>query len=148
MTEPNGSKSPGDQQSSNLFQLRLNSTGKNYILQIYRLSNFILIANTITCVIFNIYIINDLVQANIDNDLERFALPDLFYNAYIIVYNLINIISVYFYVRFTRVIRRSIELNDEHGMNHSFRYLYINAILFTISLVVSLASELFYFVIK
>ena len=149
MAEPNETKAFDDQPSSDLFELQLNNTGKNYIRRFYRLGTFILVANTFTCVIFNLSIGLDILQAIKDDAGEHsMSLPDLFYNAHLIVYNFINIVGVYFYVRFTKKIRRSIELNDEYGMNLSFKYFYINAVLFAISLIVSLVAELMYFMIK
>ena len=149
MAEPNETKAFDDEASAGLFQLQLNNTGKNYIQRFYRLGNFILIANTITCVIFNFYILIEILRiTKVDADAESFSLPNVFYNCYLIVYNFINIVSVYFYVRFTKKIKRAIELNDEYGMNLSFRYFYINALLFAISLTLSLVSELMYFMIR
>jgi len=149
MAESNQTGEFDDQASSNLFQLRLNNTGKDYIQRFYRLGNFILIANTITCILFNLYIGYDMLQAvKYEPGEESLSLPDLLYSGYSMIFNFINIVSVYFYVRFTKKIKASLELNDEHGMNLSFRYFYINALLFTISLILSLVSEVIYFMIR
>jgi len=149
MAESNQTGEFDDQASSNLFQLRLNNTGKDYIQRFYRLGNFIFVANTITCIIFNFYIGYDILQAmTSEPGEESLSLPYLLYSGYSMIFNFINIVSVYFYVRFTKKIKASIELNDEHGMNLSFRYFYSNALLFTISLILSLVSEVIYFMIR
>src|SRR5687768_16084936 len=149
MAESNEKVEFDDHAASNLSQLRLNNTGKNYIQRFYRLGNFILIANTITCIIFNFYIGYDILQAmTSEPGEESLSLPYLLYSGYSMIFNFINIVSVYFYVRFTKKIKASIELNDEHGMNLSFRYFYSNALLFTISLILSLVSEVIYFMIR
>ena len=146
MTEPIDTHSSNGEGSSNLFQPRLNDTGKKYILRLFKMGNFILIMNSLLCILYIFLDIMRLSRADpIYDDIE---LSYDLYSGYLIIYNAINLISVYFYVRFSKKIKRSIEINDENGLNLSFKYIYVNGLLFTVSLVVAILSEFLFALFK
>ena len=118
----------------NIFEIRINETGKKYIHKFYRLGTSIFVINIILNLVFLVTEIYNLVeilsQPDADENLYLIIFP-VFY----IIYTVFAFLGVYYYVIFSRKINAGIVNYNEFGLNLSFRYLYLNALIFLISMI-------------
>ena len=121
-----------------LFDIKVNETSKRFIKKIYPL---VLVSFILACILSFLIIIVEvygLVGRNYplnDSFKEKFL---FIYSVFNVIYSLASVVVNYFYFTFFRNLRISVINSDEDFYNRAFRYAYINAVIFTGSIVVTL----------
>ncbi len=139
-----------EQRDSALFEVKITDVGRKYINRYAALSYTILtlvILNTIISSAWNGW---QIVQ---QFKLEESPLysPTFSYNnvyPYISIFiNFLVLLANIYFLRFPRRLKRSIELNDTERANNAFKILFQGAVLFLITLVITVADILLGFFI-
>ena len=127
----------------NLFEIRIDEASKRFIRKIHPLVSISFIANVllaVTIVCVSIYSLK--IQRRIPVDSIRgFYLR--VYPVYTIIYTLIATAGGYYYFLYVKNLRKAVVLSDEGLFNKSFKYVYLNAIFFTIAMVMAFLFSVF-----
>ena len=130
-----------------LFDIRVNETGKRYIQKFYSLATLIFILNLVVALIFitieidRIIKIGNFKYANSLSPLRKWYFIIAPY--FIIFHTMFGVLGLYYYVFFSKKIKKSLKDIDEKGFNSSFRYLYLNSLILVISLVAGFLFAIF-----
>ena len=136
------------QNEPGLFEIRLTEHGKKFIRKFVAISYTILVLIFFESAISIYWGIRLLVTRPFATaDYPEFAQTtyDEVYPYVSILLSLMSIVSNFYYIRFPRVLLRSIELNDELGANRAFNLLFKGALIFLIWLLMSTASIIWSF---
>jgi len=122
--------------NKDIFEIKLNETGKRYIQKFSSLGSIILIINVfVTLIIIGL----EIYSLARDNNTKTITSPKeayfLIYPYYSICYSIVALAGLYYYVLFFKKIKNSVTNSDELRFNLSFKYLYRNALIFLISMI-------------
>ena len=127
-----------DDVQSELFNIRVTEISKKYIRKLYSvgLVSFIL-NNSLTAIVISIAVYNIVGrEALISGSIKETYF--FIYPFYAIAYSALSVVANYFYFSFLRKIRHSVLNADEKSYNLSFKYAYINVLIFMISTILGL----------
>ncbi len=139
-----------EQQESNLFEVKITETGKRYINRYAALSYTILVFVIFHTAILSIWNGWQIVQ-QFKMEVSPLYPEASFYNKvypYIsLLLNFLVLIANVYFLRFPRQLKKSIELNDTESANAAFRILFQGAILFLVSIIITVADILYGFLL-
>ncbi len=136
------------QKESDLFGIRLNERGKKFIRKFVAISYTIMVLVFFEAAISIYWYIRILATKPVAADYPGFTATayDII-NPYVsILFSLMAVVSNFYYIRFPRVLLRSIELNDEFGVNQAFSLLFKGALIFLIWLLLTTVNMIWGFV--
>lgn len=126
-----------EERKNDLFDISINEISKKYIRKIYPIGVTSFVLNIIFTIIFiSLSVYNIVSYGNMSKDTFKEVFYS-FYPVYAIVYSVITLIGNYFYFIFLRGMKRCIQNSNEDGFNSSFRYAYLNTLIFCISIILS-----------
>jgi hypothetical protein len=121
-----------------LFEIRVNETGKRYLLKFYSFATIIFILNLVVASAFIVIQFDRIIKSgNFKYGDSLSPLTKWYFIVapfFIIVHTIIGVLGLYYYVFFSKKIKESLRDNDEQQFNLSFQYLYINSLILVISL--------------
>lgn len=120
-----------------LFGVRFNEEGKGFIVKFANISYVMLVLVIFQSGITFYWAIRLIV---IGYNPATESLYNVSYPYASLIFSLFSIVSNIYYLRFPRLLRRSINANDEIGANRSFRVLYRGAFIFLLYLILSVAN--------
>jgi hypothetical protein len=133
-----------DDSNNDLFGIRLNETGIHYIRKAATLglTIYILVAAssllTFIGAIRNMYTVFSLSSVN---GWRGFSIKLIACSWVLSI--ILNLFGVHYFVKFLRSLRSSVDENNEPLFNLSFRYIYVNAIIFIWLMIINLFFEIF-----
>jgi hypothetical protein len=137
-------------EESGLFQITITEAGKKYIRKFVVITPILLVCVFIEAgasVYWNVKTI-----ANANRTAANIGFMDSLYNRAIpyilLLTTLISIVSNIYYLRFPRILLRSIETNDEPGANKSFNILFKGAFIFLVWMLIVTATTIWSFLTK
>lgn len=130
------------QNESDLFEIRINEQGKKFIRRFVAISYTIMVLVFFESAISIYWTIRILVTKPADVAYSEYltTLYDRVYPYLSILFSLMAVVSNFYYIRFPRVLLRSIELNDESGANRAFNLLFKGALIFLLWLLLVTAN--------
>ncbi len=122
-----------------LFQIKLDETGKNLLIRISRWARFLYVCCVLTCIfdLVNAYlgIKTFLKYADNYDDYMRFSV--IFNIIFLIIYAVLLPAQAYYFLSFSRKARKAIQYEDSFSFNNSFKWLLkhviIASLLFTLN---------------
>lgn len=122
-----------------LFEIKLDETGKKLLIRISRWAKFLYICCVLTCIfdLINAYlgIKSFLKYADRYDDYMRFSVS--FNIIFLIIYAVLLPIQAYYFLSFSRKASKAMQYEDSIGFNNSFKWLLKNiitaSILFTLN---------------
>jgi hypothetical protein len=118
-----------------LFGLRLDATGIRYMLKFskicFSVGILITIALTLSAII-SVKRIYDLFSNHLPDTLLELKYKIIFIVSFIL--DIVNFIAVWYYVKFSREIKKSIVENNEVLFNRAFKYLVWNITVYVVTL--------------
>ena len=127
-----------EESHNDLFGIRVNETSKKFIRKTYPFILTSIIANTLLAIIIICIAGYNLLNRDNPSVTSLWEWFLLVYPVYIIVYTIIATTGAYYYFLYIKKMRQSISDSNEEAYNLSFKYVYRNAILFTISMILAL----------
>lgn len=124
--------------TDDLFHIRVNEVSKKYIRKLYPLGLASFVLGNILAVLF---ILSSIYQLSARSYSFDGSLKEIFYSIYpiyTIAYSSLGVIGNYFYFTFLKKMKQSILNADESSFNLSFKYVYINAVIFVTSTAIGL----------
>ncbi len=126
-----------EETQDDLFNIRLTEVSKKYIRRLYPIGLISFILNNILVVVvisISVYNISkhDSILTGSFKEVYFYIYP-----FYIIVYSVLGVFGNYFYFTFLRKIKQGVLNVDENSYNSSFKYVYINALLFMTSTILA-----------
>lgn len=123
-----------------IFQVTINETGELWIRRFHRLASVILVA---TILVSGANLLANLILLMKANQSSTFPASarwrNIFFTFYLAGSFFLQVTQVVFYKRFAGLCRKAIDVSDAFLFNHSFRWLYLQALCFFIQIMVSLA---------
>jgi len=121
------------EEDSDLFQVRLNDQGKKYIQKFATISYSMLVLvifGSVVAIYWDIKIL--LMRASLSPNYPGFTRTfyDMAYPYISMIFSLLAVIGNIYYLRFPRTLLHSIKINDEFGVNQSFKLLFKSALIF------------------
>ena len=128
------------QEESDVFQVRLNDLGKKYIQKFAAISYTMLVLvifGSVVAVYWDIKIL--VMRASLTNNYPGFTRTfyDMAYPYISMIYSLLAVMANIYYLRFPRILLRSIIIKDEFGANQAFQSLFTGAFIFLLWLLVN-----------
>jgi hypothetical protein len=128
-----------------IFEIRLTETGVSYIRRLFKLAGpiyfFVVTGHSIRA-ITDVIRFRKYLNYPVTSAMDFFELRMM--PIVTIVFAVVNIIGVYYYVRFVKQLNYCINFRDESLFNQSFRQLLKNALFFISILVCSTILDFFY----
>ncbi|MBL7745003.1 MAG: hypothetical protein JNN00_16130 [Chitinophagaceae bacterium] len=130
-----------------LFEIRLNASGKHYIR---RFAGVVRVIILISIIISLLYIVSTLIEViKLDHSIYSGNKLLLFRRTvtpfYVVVYLALFAMQIYYYWKMTRSALKGVDYNDEEEFNRSFRSLYRHAIFGALTLGFSILLGFFDF---
>jgi hypothetical protein len=121
------------QEESDLFQVRLNEQGKNFIRKFAAISYTMMVLvffGSVVTIYWDIKIL--VMRTSLTTGYPGYTRKfyDMAYPYISMIFSLLALISNFYYLRFPRALLRSIKINDEFGANQSFKLLFKGALIF------------------
>jgi hypothetical protein len=132
-----------EQIPDNIFEVKLDETGKSYIRKIYKLSGLLLFGGLILTVFLGIIQIVRFIKHNQSNASGLW--PNLILKVYPFinfVLLILNIIALVYYFKFSKGLAKSIADDNPVRFNNSFKYLYSSIVLNLLVVALSLAASI------
>lgn len=131
------------QEETSLFEIRFTEQGKKFICKFVAISYTIFVLVLFEAAISIFWIVNMLIKRNVETE-SSLGFGNTYYDniyPYIsVLISLMAVVSNFYYIRFPRVLLRSIELNDEDGANRSFGLLFKGAMIFLVWMLIITAN--------
>lgn len=135
-----------EESSNDLFGIRLNETGIHYIRKAAGLAVVIYVLVAITSLLYfigaarNVYRLFA-ISSSEGNSWHNVSLKLIACSWFLTI--ILNIFGAHYFVKFLRSLRRSSDENNEPSFNISFKYIYLNAIIFFWLMIINILFEVF-----
>ena len=126
------------QPESSLFEIRVNETGKIYIRKFLRLIVPGLIFFLLTFIISLCMSVKYILLSYDNTGLGKIPLSLRASYSFSGLTSIVNLLAIIFYMRFAKALKNGLAKNDEQLFNRSFRYLSTNALLFLVTMIMTL----------
>ena len=123
-----------------LFEIRVNENGKSYIRKFWKLIVFGLILFSLTFIIGLYMSARYIFLSYANTDLAKIPLTLRVTYYFSTLTSIVNLVAIIFYARFANLLRLGLTKNDEQMFNRAFRYLSQNALLFIVTMVMTLLT--------
>ncbi|MEO8405000.1 MAG: hypothetical protein ABI480_10405 [Chitinophagaceae bacterium] len=130
-----------EQENGNLFEVKLDETGRRYIRKLYRLLTLILIGFTIISIAAGVIQIHRIIRYA-DKSIVG-LLPNLILGVEPMVslfLIFINAIALVYYYKFAKTISSGVDDDNPIRFNESFKFLYRNVLVNMVSLVLNIVA--------
>jgi len=132
-----------NENDKDLFDIRINESAKRFIRKTHPLVSISFIANVLLAiVIISVSVYSLRIQGQREVDSIR-GFYFFFYPIYTILYTIIATVGGYYYFLYMKNLKKAVINSNEDLFNASFKYVYVNAILFTISMVMAFLFAVF-----
>ncbi len=133
-----------EEEKADLFGLKLNETGIYFIKKVVRLSSAILIFLLFVTAVISFFAVRGIIQnssAELPGKWESIRVKAFPYLT--LLTSVGNLIAVSYYVKYFKTLDDSISNNNEVLFNNSFRYIFRNAAIFLILLILNSITAIF-----
>lgn len=139
------------EQETRLFEVRFTEHGKKFIRKFVAISYTIMVLvffESAFSIYWSIRVLVTTPPAMAAYSEFTPTLYDMTYPYISILLAAMGIVSNFYYIRFPRVLLRSIELNDESGANQAFNLLFKGALIFLVWLLLNTTSIIWSLIIR
>ena len=134
---------------NNLFEVKLDETGKKYIHKMYRLVVLALIGITIISLTSGILEVHRIIEYADSNVSSLWSYLILRVHPVInLVIIIVNVVAITYYYKFGKGISSSIDDDNPIRFNDSFRLLYRNVVVSLVALALNIASYVIVVVVE
>ena len=135
-----------EESHNDLFEIKINEGTKKLIRKIYPLVSISFVINILLGIIYTSVSIYNFREypVTIDGTLLQWYL--FLYPFYSIIHAIIAVIGGYYYYLFIKNMKQGVVNSDEDRFNSCFKYVYRNAMLFTVSIIMVFLYAIFHVV--
>jgi uncharacterized membrane protein YcgQ (UPF0703/DUF1980 family) len=126
------------QPESSLFEIRVNENGKSYIRKFLKLIVPGLIFFGLTFIIGLFASVRYIILSYSTTNSLKIPLTVRVTYFFEVLTSVVNLLAIIFYMRFAYALKKGLAKNDEELFNRSFRYLSRNALLFLVTMIMTL----------
>jgi hypothetical protein len=130
-----------EENSEDLFGIRLNETARKYIVKSARIVGFAMvltIASSLIALVGHVVKISTVFENKTFN--SSYAKPYVIADFLSVFGLVLNIFSIIKYYSFVSSLNRSIKNENEAGFSHSFRHMFTNAVFFLIVILLNILA--------